>query len=66
MSINIKENQGLKFQFKLGKARKRTGSSVLDYQAREKGFWAALEAWDQTPKASSLSKLVKMAKFDCF
>ena len=59
--ICIKENQGLKFQFILGKARKRPGSSVLYYQVQEKGFWAALEAWDQTPKASPLSKLVKMA-----
>ena len=32
----------------------------------EKVFWAALEAWDQTPKVSPLSKLVKMAKFDGF
>ena len=40
----IKKNQVLKFQFILGNARKRPGSSVLYYQAREKGFWAALEA----------------------
>ena len=40
----IKENEGLKFQIILGKARKRPGSSVLYYQARKKGFWAALEA----------------------
>ena len=50
----------------MGKARKRPGSSVLYYKAREKGFCAALEAWDQTPKASPLSKLVKMANFDGF
>ena len=62
----IKENRGLKFQFILEEARKRPGSSVLYYEAREKGFWAALKAWDQTLKPSPLSHLVKMAKFDGF
>ena len=57
-SMCTKENQRLKFQFILGKARKRPGSSVLYYQAREKGFWAALEVCKQTPKASPLPKLV--------
>ena len=33
-----KKNQGSKFQFISGKARKRPGSSVLYYQAREKVF----------------------------
>ena len=65
-SMYIKEYQGLKFQLILGKARKRPGSSVLYYQARETSFWAALKARDQTPKASPFSNLVKMAKFDGF
>ena len=62
----IKENQRLEFKFILGKARKRPGSSVLYYQAPEKGFLGALEAWKQLPKASPLSNLVKKAKFDGF
>ena len=57
-SMYIKENPGLNFQIILGKARKRPVSSDLYYQAREKCFWAALEAWKQTPKASPLSNLV--------
>ena len=61
-----KKNQGLKFQYILGKAKERPGSSVLYYQARQKCFWAALEAWEQTRKASPLPNLVKMAKFDDF
>ena len=50
----------------MGKAVKRPGSSALYYQTLEKGFWAALEAWKQTPKASPSSQLVFQAKFDVF
>ena len=53
-----KTKSRVKFQFILGKANKRPGSSVLYYQAREKGFWVALEAWKQTPKASPSTHLV--------
>ena len=38
------------FEFILGKAKKLPGSSVLYYQARDKGLWAALEAWKQGSK----------------
>ena len=34
-SMHIKEIQGLKFQFLLGDAKNRLGSSVLYYQGRE-------------------------------
>ena len=47
----IKDNQGLKFQFILGDAKIRLGSSVSYHQAREERFWAYLKAWEQTPKA---------------
>ena len=46
------------FEFILGKAEKRPGSSVLSYQAREKGFWVALEVWKQTPEALPSPNLV--------
>ena len=54
------------FELMLGKAKKRPGSSVLYYQALEKGFWAALKAWEQIPKASPSPNLVRKAKFDSF
>ena len=54
----IKENQGLKFQFILGDAKKRLGSSVLNYQTRVQRFWADLKAWEHTPKASPSPILV--------
>ena len=53
-----KESQGLKFQFLLGDAKSRLGSSVLYYQTREQRFWAALKAWEQMPKASPSPILV--------
>ena len=55
-SLYTKRNQGLIFQFILGKAKKRLGSSVLHYQAREQGFRAALKAWKQTLKTSPSPK----------
>ena len=58
MSKYIKENQGLKFQFLLGDGKKRLGSYVSYHQTREQRFWAALKAWEQTPKASPSPILV--------
>ena len=51
-SMYTKGKQGLMFEIILGKAKNCLGSSVLHYQAREQGFWAALKAWEQTPKVS--------------
>ena len=56
----------LKLQFILGAVKNRLGSSVAYYQARLQKFWAFQEAWEQTPKASPLPKLVKMANFADF
>ena len=53
-----KECQGLKFQFLLGGAKSRFGSSVSYYQALEQRFWADLKAWEQMPKASPSQILV--------
>ena len=57
-SLYNKKKQGFMFELLLGNAEKRPGSSILFYQAREKGFWAALEAWKQTAKTSPLPNLV--------
>ena len=46
--------------------QKKQEVKVGDYQAREKDFWADLEAWKLTSKALSSSNWVKMAKFDDF
>ena len=59
----MKENRGLKFQFLLGDAKKRLGSSVPYYQAREQRFWADLKAWERMPKASPSPYLVCQANF---
>ena len=56
----------LKLQFILGAVKNRLGSSVAYYQAQLQNFWAFQEAWEQTPKASPLPKLVKMANFANF
>ena len=61
-----KESQALKFQFLLGGAKSRLGSSVSYYQAREQRFWADLKAWEQMPKASPSQILVFNAKIDVF
>ena len=58
----IKENQALKCKFTLVKAKQHLGGNVLHYQAREEGFWAALKAWELTPKASPSPILVFQAK----
>ena len=56
----------LKLQFILGMFKNRLGSSIAYYQAQQQKFWAFQEAWEQTPKASPSSKLVKMANFAYF
>ena len=56
----------LKLQFILGVFKNRLGSSIAYYQAQQQNFWAFQEAWEQTPKASPSSKLVKMANFAYF
>ena len=56
----------LKLQFILGAVKNRLGSSIAYYQAQQQNFWAFKEAWEHTPKASPLSKLVKMANFAYF
>ena len=56
----------LKLQFILGAVKNRLGSSIAYYQAQQQNFWAFQEAWVQTPKASPLPKLVKMANFADF
>ena len=42
----------------MGEVKKRLGSNIFYYQAREKGFWAVLEALEKTPSASFSPKLV--------
>ena len=68
MSMYIKRNRSLKFQFLLGSLKKQLGNSISYYQAREKGFWANLEAWKLISNALPLpsSNWVKMANFDDF
>ena len=56
----------LKLQFILGVVKNRLGSSIAYYQTQQQNFWAFQEAWEQTPNASPLPKLVKMANFDDF
>ena len=56
----------LKLQFILRVVKNRLGSSIAYYQAQQQNFWAFREAWEQTPNASPLPKLVKMANFDDF
>ena len=56
----------LKLEFILGVVKNRLGSSIAYYQAQQQNFWAFQEAWEQTPNASPLPKLVKMANFDDF
>ena len=65
-SLFTRENQELKFQFILVKAKRCPGNSVSYYYARKKSVSAALKAWKQMPKASALPKFVKMDKFDNF
>ena len=65
-SMYIKRNRSLKFQFLLGSLKKLLGNSISYYQAREKGFWADLEAWKLISNALPSSNWVKMAKFDDF
>ena len=50
----------------MGAIKNRLGSSIAYYQAQQQNFWAFQEAWEQTPKASPLLKLVKMANFADF
>ena len=61
-------NLVLKLQFILGVFKNRLGSSIAYNQAQQQNFffWAFQEAWERTPKASPLSKLVKMANFAYF
>ena len=54
-----KESKKLMFQFILGKGKKRPATSVWYYQAQEKSFWAALEAW----KTPSMTQNVKNVPF---
>ena len=56
----------LKLQFILGAVKNRLGSSIAYHQAQQQNFWGFQEAWEQTPKASPLSKLVKIANFAYF
>ena len=42
------------------------GNSISYYQAREKGFWADLEAWKLLSNALPSSNWVEMVKFDDF
>ena len=56
----------LKLQFILGAVKNRLGSSIAYYQAQQQNFWAVQEAWEQTPKALPLPKLLKMANFAYF
>ena len=50
----------------MGAVKNRLGSSIAYYQAQQQNFWAVQEAWEQTPKALPLPKLVKMANFADF
>ena len=42
----------------MGEAKNCLGSGILYYQAREKDFWAVLEALEKTPSASPSPNLV--------